>query len=285
MVDELSDEQPKPITLRTLQRWAEAGQKFAVLTCYDATTAKWLDRAGVPVILVGDTAAEMVLGYESTIHAPLDFMVQITAAVKRGAPRRFVMADMPFMSYQTTEAEAVRNAGCFLTEGMADAVKLEVDADDAQLVARLSHAGIPVVAHLGSRPQQVRRSGGYRSAGKTADAVRALVAEAEEMEAHGAVMLLLEATTAEASEAIARRVSLPVIGCGAGPACDGHVVVLHDLLGLSDWQPPFAPPLAQLGASIREAAAQWAQRVNSGQYSSGAHPYGMDPSERGKLSG
>ena len=148
---------PAPVTLRTLRRMTAKGEKFACLTCYDATTARWLQRAGVPVLLVGDTAAEMILGLPGTIHAPLDFLLLLTAAVKRGAPNTFVMGDMPFMSYQADEAEGIRNAGRFLTEGRADAVKLEVDGTYTGLVERMARAGIPVVAHIGCRPQLVKQ--------------------------------------------------------------------------------------------------------------------------------
>jgi 3-methyl-2-oxobutanoate hydroxymethyltransferase len=261
-----------------------AGQPIPVLTCYDATMARWLSRAGVPVLLVGDTAAEMVLGEPSTIHAPLDLLIMLTAAVKRGAPHCFVMADMPFMSYQVSADEAVRNAGRFLTEGRADAVKLEVDAHDADLVKRLSRAGVPIVAHIGSRPQQVQRQGGYRSAGKTAAEGRSLVEQAELMEASGAVMLLIEATASEVTERIMQRVKLPVIGCGAGPKCHGHVVVINDLLGLTDWQPPFAPPLAQLGDAIIGAARRWVDVVSRREYLKADHPYHMAPGEGEKFS-
>jgi len=273
----------KPITLATLRRWRAQQQRFAVLTCYDATTARWLARAGVPMLLVGDTAAEMVLGEPATIHAPLDFMITITAAVKRGAPHCFVMADMPFMSYQADDAEAIRNAGRFMTEGRADAVKLEVDASHADLVGKLASAGAPVVAHLGSRPQRVALTGGYRAAGRTADDARRLVREAQLMAERGAVMLLLEATAAEVSDAVRRAVDVPIIGCGAGPACDGHVVVLHDLLGLTDWQPPFARPQAAVGDAIAAAAQGWVQLVASGAYLRDDHPYPMSEAERRKF--
>ena len=276
----MSDAPQKPVTLNTLRRCKADGRKFAALTCYDATTARWLARAGVEVLLVGDTAAQMILGYESTIHAPMDFMVTITAAVKRGAPDRFVMADMPFMSYQADDAEAIRNAGRFMTEGSADAVKLEVDAGFGDLVTKLSRAGVPVVAHIGSLPQRVRQTGGYRSTGRTAAAGRRLVEEAELMTACGASMLLIEATAEEVSQRITERVNIPVIGCGAGPACDGQVVVLQDLLGLSDWQPPFAPPAAQLGRQVQQAASDWAQQVRSGDFPDGHHPYAMTEAER-----
>jgi 3-methyl-2-oxobutanoate hydroxymethyltransferase len=151
-----------PVTLRTLAKMAAAGEAFACLTCYEASTARWLERAGVHVLLVGDTAAEMVLGFKRTIDMPLDVLVALTAGVKRGAPRTVVMADMPFMSYQAGEDEAVKNAGRFLTEGLADVVKIEADASFAGLVRKMVRAGVPVCGHVGSRPQQVALTSGRR---------------------------------------------------------------------------------------------------------------------------
>ena len=251
---------------------------FAALTCYDATTARWLERAGVPVLLVGDTAAEVILGHPNTLHAPLDFLIALTAAVKRGAPRALVMADMPFMSYQSDDAEGVRNAGRFMTEGCADCVKLEVDASFAPLVARMSRAGVPVVAHIGSRPQHAKQVGGYVAAGKTADDAMRIVADAEAMLAAGATMLLVEATPVEVTEEIVRRSAVPVIGCGAGAVCHGQVVVTHDLLGLTERQPPFALPLVALGAQLSAMADQWKGRVRTGVL--GEHPYALSDEQR-----
>jgi 3-methyl-2-oxobutanoate hydroxymethyltransferase len=276
----MTEGQDKPVTLSTLRAMVARGDRFAMLTCYDATTARWLDRGGVHALLVGDTAAEMILGFDRTIHAPLEFMITITAAVKRGAPRCFAMADMPFMSYQADDAEAVRNAGRFMTEGTADAVKLEVGAGDLKLVGKLSASGIPVVAHIGSRPQQAARSGGYRSVGKTADEAAALVSLAEGMAEAGAIMLLVEATVAEVSQAIVDQVDVPVVGCGAGPACHGQVIVLQDWLGMTDWQPPFASPSVQIGQQISEAGRRWVEAVDAANR---ATPYQMDDSERDKF--
>lgn len=273
-----SDAGASPITIRTLAKWRREGVKFAALTCYDATTARWLERAGVPVLLVGDTAAEVILGHPATLHAPLDFMITLTAAVKRGGPTRFVMADMPFLSYGAEEAEGIRNAGRFMTEGHADAVKLEVDRRHASLVEKMSLAGIPVVAHIGSRPQHTRLRGGYWSAGKTAETARDLLEDARTLEAAGAAMLLVEACPAEVAEAIVERSRLPVVGCGAGPACHGQVVVLQDLLGLTDWQPAFASPAARIGDAVAKAASTWCERVAAGDL--GPHPYAMSEDER-----
>jgi 3-methyl-2-oxobutanoate hydroxymethyltransferase len=267
-----------PVTVRSLQRAMREGKKFASLTCYDATTARWLERAGVPVLLVGDTAAEMVLGYPNTLHAPLDFLIMLTAAVKRGAPRTLVMADMPFMSYHADDAEAVRNAGRFMTEGTADVVKLEVDASFAPVVAKMSRAGIPVVAHIGSRPQHAKQVGGYVAAGKTADDAVKILADADAMIAAGATMLLIEATPVEVTEEVVRRSPVPVIGCGAGPACHGQVVVLHDLLGLTDRQPPFALPIVPLARGLAEMASEWKDRVKTGAL--GEHPYALSDAEK-----
>ena len=274
------------VTLRTVRQWVREGHPFAMLTCYDATTAGWLWRGGIHCLLVGDTAAQVILGYDSTLPATMPFMLEITAAVRRGAPDALVMADMPFGSYQAGDDLAVRNAAAFLTQGGADAVKLEVDASFAPLVERMTHAGIPVVAHLGSRPQQVRAQGGYQAAGRTAAEADVLAEAAERLLAAGAAMLLLEAVPDQVAQRVVRAATagthapgrpwpVPVIGCGGGPSCHGHVVVLHDLLGLTAWQPPFAHPLADVGAQVQAAAQRWNQLVQSGSYLRDDHPYQM----------
>ncbi len=266
-----------PVTIRTIQRWTRDGTKFACLTCYDATTARWFEKAGVPVLLVGDTAAEVILGYPATLHAPLDILIALTAAVKRGAPKCLVMGDMPFLSYQADDAEGIHNAGRFMTEGMADCVKLEVDRSFAPLVHKMARAGIPVVAHIGSRPQHARMHGGYYAAGKTAETARALLEDALSMEEAGAVMVLIEAAPQEVTELIVSRLRVPVIGCGAGPTCHGQVVVTHDLLGLTEWQPGFARPLVDMGKHLVGMATAWKERVRTGNL--GDHPYVMSDAE------
>ena len=263
----------KPVTLRTLQRISAANERFACLTAYDATTARHLERAGVPLLLVGDTAAEMVLGLQGTIHAPLDFLLTLTAAVKRGAPNTFVMGDMPFMSYQADEAEGIRNAGRFLTEGTADAVKIEVDGTFTRLVSQMNRAGIPVCAHVGSRPQRAKHDGGYRAAGRTRSEAAKVVEDAVRLEDAGACLLLIEATPAEVAEQIVERTSVPVIGCGAGPACHGQIVVTQDIFGLTDWQPGFAKPITDLAEATQSAAIRWMNMVASSEL--GEHPYTM----------
>ena len=255
--------------MRELRRRVRAGEKIAMLTCYDATTARWLYRGGVDVMLVGDTAGSMVLGFDDTIHAPLEFMLTITAAVKRGAAGAFVMGDMPFMSYHADDTEAIRNAGRFMTEGTADAVKLEVDERFVGLVAKLDRASVPVVAHIGWRPQRTPRTGVPVVAGRTREKIKAMVELAKRLQDAGAAMLLIEQATAEAARAVIDAVGsdsggggLPVLGCGAGPDCHGHVVVLHDWLGMTDWQPSFAPPAANGGQSVAAMAQRWVEPVS-----------------------
>jgi 3-methyl-2-oxobutanoate hydroxymethyltransferase len=273
----------KPITLRDLRKWVAAGQKFPMLTCYDATTASSLWRAGLRTLLVGDTAAQVILGHDSTLPAPMDFMLHITAAVRRGAPHAFIMADMPFGSYQCGDDLAMSNAVRFIKEGGADVVKLEVDDTFLPLVTRMAHAGVPVVAHVGSRPQMVRQQGGYLAAGRTQKDADQLLQTAANMLDAGAAMLLIEAVPAEVSQRIVALAeaepsdnpTVPVVGCGAGPACHGHVVVLHDLLGLTPWRPPFVPPGSEIADPLHRAIASWVQLVQSGDYLRDGGPYHM----------
>lgn len=256
---------------------AEAGEAFACLTCYDYSMARWLSAGGVHVLLAGDTAAEMALGLPGTIHMPLDYALQITAAVKRGAPGCVVMGDMPFMSYQADEAEGVRNAGRFMTEGLADIVKLEVDASQAGLIAKMSRAGVPVCAHVGSLPQRSALTGGYSSSGRTAETARRVVRDAMACEEAGASMLLVEAIPGEVTREVLEKTSVPVIGIGAGQSCHGQILVMHDLLGLSEWQPGFAKPLASIGEQIRDTVIQWTRKVSD--RASSDHRYEMRPGE------
>lgn len=263
----------KRITLRDLRRWAGEEQPFAMLTCYDATTARWLWRAGVKVLLVGDTASQMMLGYDSTLPIKMPFMLEITAAVRRGAPNALVMADMPFGSYMASQDDALRHAGQFLADGHADLVKMEVDETFGPLVERMTHSGVPVVAHIGSRPQTVRSTGGFRSTGRSKRVADLLVHTAEMMIQAGAVAILIEAVPDEVAARVVKQAiqpdtgrPVPVIGCGAGPSCHGHVIVTHDLLGLSDWQPPFAPPLANVGQTLEATARGWRESVEAGEY-------------------
>jgi 3-methyl-2-oxobutanoate hydroxymethyltransferase len=268
-------------TLASLARMAAAGTPFACLTCYDATTARWLARGGVHVLLVGDTAAEVVLGLPRTIDMPLDVLLALTAGVKRGAPDVVVMGDMPFMSYHAGEGDAVRNAGRFLTEGLADVVKLEADASFAPLVEKMTRAGIPICGHVGSKPQHVALTGGYSSAGRTAQEARRIVDDAVALERAGARMLLVEAVPPDVTRAILDATTVPLIGIGAGTDCHGQVLVLQDLVGMTDHPPRFAEPAANLGRSFESAAREWVARVAERRI--GGQAYTMKPGEVQKL--
>jgi 3-methyl-2-oxobutanoate hydroxymethyltransferase len=226
------------ITLATLQARKRERRRIPVLTCYDFTTAKLMAAAGVDVILVGDTYGEVCLGHPSTLPVTVDHLVAVTEAVRRGAPEAFLIGDMPYLSYQVDRSEAIRHAGQFMARAGCDCVKVEVDRRLADTVAAMARATIPVMAHLGLKPQSLHRHGGYKAQGKRAEDALAIVEDARILEEAGAVALLLEAVPNEVARIITERTTLPVIGCVAGPHCDGTVVVLHDMLGYTAGHPP-----------------------------------------------
>ncbi len=265
--------QRKPVTLATLGRMARQGEPFACLTCYDASTARLLEQAGVHLLLVGDTAAEVILGLPRTIDMPFEVLLALTAAVKRGAPGTVVMGDMPFMTYQASPDAALENAGRFLVEAKADIIKLEVDESYAPLVKRMASAGIPVCAHVGSKPQHVALTSGYKAQGRTKSEADRVLRDAEALQDAGAAMLLVEAVPSEVADELVSRAKVPVIGIGAGTSCHGQVVVLHDVMGLLEKTPGLAQPVANLGPVIREAAMQWVRRVAEGDF--GGKTFGM----------
>ncbi|MCA9303779.1 MAG: 3-methyl-2-oxobutanoate hydroxymethyltransferase [Phycisphaerales bacterium] len=255
----------EPVTLKTLKRLKARAERFACLACYDATTAKLLHKAGVHVLLAGDSAAQVVLGFDRTISMPIDFAIQITAAIKRGAPDALIMADMPFLSYHTSVDTAMNNAGRFMTEGNADVIKLEADETFAPLIDRMTRAGIPICAHIGCKPQTSSVTGGPVAAGRTADQLQQVVNDAVALEQAGAVLILVEAVPPEVARAVMDAVSVPVIGIGAGNDCDGQILVVNDLLGMTEHPPRFAEPAADLSTAIYNAGVTWVQRINNGQ--------------------
>lgn len=270
----------QPVTLKTLKRMAAKDEPFACLACYDATTARWLERAGVHVLLAGDSAAQVVLGHDRTVEMPLDFAIEITRAIKRGAPNTVIMGDMPFMTAYRTTDEAMRTAARFMVEGGADIVKIEMDGTLAPLVDRLTRAGVPVCAHVGCRPQTSSVTGGPVAAGRTEDALAQVVEDAKTLQDAGAVLLLIEAVPPEVTRAVLDATDVPVIGIGAGTACHGQVLVVNDLIGLTDHPPRFADPVAQVGEAILGAGREWVRRVR--ERSIGGHEYSMrDPSKVG----
>lgn len=270
----VSSNLPSRIDLAALRRMRADGHPIAMLTCYDYSTARVLADTGVHVLLVGDSAANTILGETSTVPIALDFLVTLTRAVRRAAPHLFVMGDMPFASYPDP-VTAVVNAARFLKEAGADAVKLEVDGRHQAIVAALSTAGIPVCAHLGLLPQRAPQQGGYKAQGRTSPEAERIINDAELLVGAGADLLLIEAVPNEVSARVVERVGVPVFGCGGGSSCHGHVVVLHDLLGFSARPPRFVEPLVDVPALIRQAASTYAQRVASREYPAPRHQYQM----------
>jgi 3-methyl-2-oxobutanoate hydroxymethyltransferase len=239
-----------------------------MVTAYDYTSALLADRAGIPMILVGDSMAQTMLGFEDTLPVTVDDMVRHTAAVVRGTEQAFVVADMPFMSYQASTADALRNAGRLLKEGGAQAVKLEGGGDAAiETVRALVDAGVATMGHLGLTPQSVHQLGGYGVQGKTSAAATGLIDAAVALEDAGAFALVLELVPAELAREVSDRLSIPTIGIGAGPACDGQGQVWHDLLGLSvDFTPRHAAKYAEVGATVLEALRRWSDDVRAGRF-------------------
>lgn len=272
------------VTIQTLRERKKQGEKFAMLTCYDYSTARLMAEAGVDTILVGDTYAEVCLGHRSTLPANMDTMIEVTAAVRRGAPEAFLMGDMPYLSYQADNREAIHNAGRFMAEAGCDAVKVEVDRRLTDTVQALVRAAVPVCAHIGLRPQSIKQIGGYRGQGKTAEAARKLIDDAQMMEDAGACMLLLEAVPMEVARIIAQRTELPVIGCVAGPYCDGTVVVLHDMLGYQAGHPPKSvKTYADMHKVLTTAFAAYKRDVMAGEFPTAEHSMRINEEELAKL--
>lgn len=272
------------VSLGCLQKRKRQGSKFTMLTCYDYTSATMMEEAGVDSLLVGDTAGEVILGHRTTLPTPLDFLITITEAVRRGAPSVFLVGDMPFLSYQISIEEALRNAGRFMTEAGCDIVKLEVDARHLDVVEAMSRASIPVMAHLGMRPQAVKQEGGYRAKGKTVDAALELIEDAKRAEDAGAKALLLEAVTTEVAQIIAERTELSVIGIASGPHVDGQVVVMHDLLGLGGGHPPTCiKQYDDLRRDMIAAFAAYTEEVMNGAFPAAEHCLHMKDGEPARL--
>jgi 3-methyl-2-oxobutanoate hydroxymethyltransferase len=256
------------------------GEKHTMLTAYDYPTARLVDAAGIDSVLVGDSLGNVVLGYPDTRPVTMDEMIHHTRAVARGVERALVIGDMPFMSFNVTEAEAIRNAGRFVKEGGADLVKLEGGGPVAGTVAAIVRAGIPVCGHLGLTPQTAAQLGGYRVQGRTAEAAARLVEDARRLEDAGATLLVVECVPDRVGERIAQAVRLPVIGIGAGPAVDGQVLVLHDMLGLHAFQPRFVRRFAELGAEMARALTAYRDAVNDGTFPAPEHCFGAPEGER-----
>ncbi len=263
-----------PVTVRDIRAYKERGERFAMLTAYDALSARLLDEAGIPLILVGDTLGEVMLGHPSTVPVTMDDMLHHTAAVRRGTSNCFVVGDMPFMSYQTSIEDGMRNAGRFLKEAGANCVKLEGGGRMIELVGRLTESGIPVMGHLGLTPQSINQLGGHRVQGRdAADALR-IVQDAKALESAGAFAVVLEAVPSALAAEITQSLEIPTIGIGAGPDCDGQVLVWHDFLGITPGKAPrFVKRYASLADEIKTAAAEFASDVAAGTYPAPEHTY------------
>ena len=275
---------PAKVTFHTLQEKKEQGQPIAALTAYDYATARLVDEAGMDMILVGDSLAMVVMGYESTLPVTVDEMLHHTRAVRRAVKRAVLVADMPYGSYQVSVAEAVGNAARFVKEAGAEAVKIEGGASRAELVERLTDAEIPVVAHVGLTPQSVHRMGGYRVQGKTVAAIGKLMHDAHALEAAGAVLLVLEGMPREVAARITEEVGIPTIGIGAGPDCDGQILVFHDLVNLSFSKPPkFVRQYGDALALYREALGGYVRDVTQRDFPADEESYHLPAEARAAL--
>jgi 3-methyl-2-oxobutanoate hydroxymethyltransferase len=255
------------------------GDKIVMLTAYDYATAKLVDEAGVPLILVGDSLGMVVLGYENTIPVTIEEMLHHIRAVVKGTQHALVVGDMPFMTYHTSVAEAMRNAGRFMQEGGAQAVKLEGGRNMAETVRQIVSCGIPVMGHIGLTPQSVHQLGGHRAQGRTPEAARQLLEDAQALEEAGAFAIVFEAIPAPLAKLITQKVAVPTIGIGAGRDCDGQVQVISDLLGLyTDFVPRHAKQYAKLADIIRGAVADYSAEVRAGSFPTPKHGYTMNES-------
>jgi 3-methyl-2-oxobutanoate hydroxymethyltransferase len=261
------------VTLPSLRRRKRRGEKITMLTAYDFSFAQIFDAAGVDVLLVGDSLGNVVQGQDTTLPVTLDEMVYHTRLVARGARRALVVSDMPFGSYQVSAEEALRNAIRCVKEGGAHAVKLEGGTSVLETIRRIVAAEIPVMGHVGLTPQAVHRMGGHRVQGRSEGGRARVLADARAVEEAGAFAVVLEGMPLELAREITATLSIPTIGIGAGVHCDGQVLVMHDLLGLSEWTPSFAKPYAKLGALASQAARSFVEEVAHAKFPDAEHSY------------
>ncbi|MDX6710345.1 MAG: 3-methyl-2-oxobutanoate hydroxymethyltransferase [Blastocatellia bacterium] len=272
----LKPERPEKVSAPALRRSKERGEKLACLTAYDYPTARLLDEAGIDIILVGDSAANVVLGFENTVPVTLDEIIFLTKAVRRGVQRALLVADMPYGSFHTGADDTVRSALRLVKEAGAEAIKLEGGRSRAHLVKRLVDEEIAVMGHIGLTPQSVNKLGGYSVQGKTAETARDLLADAKALEDAGAFAIVLEVVPREIAKLITESISIPTIGIGAGQHCDIQVLVLHDLLGLSFGKlARFVRPYANLRETITDAVSRYAEDVRNGDYPANTESYGL----------
>lgn len=264
-------------TVTTFQAAKTKGEKLTMLTAYDYSMAKMIDQAGVDSILVGDSLGMVVLGYQDTLSVTMEDMIHHTAAVSRGVQNALVIADMPFMSYQTSVYDAVVNAGRLIKEGRANAVKLEGGAEFAEHIHAVVRASIPVVGHIGLTPQSVNVFGGFRVQGRDEETARRLIQDAKEIEQSGAFAVVLECVPAQLAEIITKSLSIPTIGIGAGAGCDGQVLVYQDMLGIyNEISPKFVKRFADAGKVMEEGIKRYLAEVKDGSFPSRQHIFNID---------
>lgn len=256
------------VTVPVIKEKKRSGEAITVLAAYDCQMAGLLDGCGIDILLVGDSLGNVVYGFDTTLPVTMEMMIAHTAAVARGRRRALVVADMPFMSYQVSVEDAVRNAGRLVREGNAEAVKIEGGAKVAGKVSRIIDAEIPVMGHIGLRPQAVNVMGGYKIQGREKGARKRLLDDAKSLEEAGVFSIVLEGIPKEAAEEVTNSLSIPTIGIGAGPACDGQVLVVNDLLGISEFRPRFVRNFASLSKSIKEAVKCYIDEVKRGTFPS-----------------
>jgi len=267
----------KKVTIHTLQKMKQRGERITMLTAYDATFARLLDESRVDILLVGDSLGMVIQGNETTLPVTLDDMIYHTRAVARGARRAQVVGDMPFMSYQASIEQALVHAGRLIKEGGASAVKLEGGAQHAELVSRLVGCGIPVMGHIGLTPQSFHQMGGFKIQGREDGGAERLIADAKALEAAGAYSLVLEGIPVEIAERITAEISIPTIGIGAGAGCDGQVLVIYDLLGMDDeFKPKFVRRYEHLAMRIRTAVDAYVADVKDGTFPNEAESFFLD---------
>jgi 3-methyl-2-oxobutanoate hydroxymethyltransferase len=268
------------VSILDLQQKKVEGRPITMLTAYDYSGASLVDEAGLDLILVGDSLAMTVLGHPNTVSVTVEEMLHHCKAVARGAKRAFLIGDMPFMSYQVERGEAIRNAGRFLKEGGMDAVKLEGGREVADTIRAIVAAGIPVMGHLGLTPQSATKLGGFKVQGKTAAAAQRLLEDALLLQEAGCFAIVLEAIPAPVGKTVSQKLTIPTIGIGAGPDCDGQVLVFHDMLGLFDrFTPKFAKRYADLREPILTALRTYRQEVEAGDFPTLAHSFSIDEAE------
>ncbi len=265
------------VTVNTFQKAKDEGKKLTMLTAYDYSTAKLIDEAGIDSILVGDSLGNVILGYDSTVSVTMEDMIHHGAAVARGAKNALVIVDMPFMSYQVTVEDALRNAGRLMKEAHAGAVKLEGGTEVCPQIKAMVTAGIPVCAHIGLTPQHIHAFGGFKVQGKSEEAAAKILKDAMAVEAAGAFAVVLEAIPAKLAALITEKLSIPTIGIGAGNACDGQVLVYQDMLGMfSDFTPKFVKRYANTGEMMKEAFQAYKAEVADGVFPAKEHTYAID---------